>query len=86
MGGRGSGGSGISKQLMSYLSNGGKRQVVTKMPKGWVEDKGSMTNPTGTVWINNGKSIMSGERKSALLVVNKGFAQDGYKRYLRKKK
>jgi len=47
-------------------------RVYKRKPNGWKEDKGATTAPVGYKWISNGKSLTSGERKSALVRVNKG--------------
>lgn len=44
-------------------------EVFSKLPEGWNECIYGITAPCGTVLINNGKSIKSGLRKSALLLV-----------------
>ncbi len=48
----------------------GRYDIVkgAKMPAGWKRIIGAMTAPSGSMWICNGKSHFSGERKTALLV------------------
>lgn len=43
-------------------------ELYTSMPAGWRRIIGAMTAPSGSIWICNGKSLFSGERKTALLV------------------
>ncbi len=43
-------------------------ELYTAMPLGWRKVIGAMTAPHGSIWIYNGKSYFSGERKTALLV------------------
>lgn len=43
---------------------------VDKMPDGWNVIKGATNHPKGYVWICNGKSMFSKERKIALLKIN----------------
>lgn len=43
-------------------------ELYTDMPSGWKRMIGAVTAPKGSVWICNGKSRFSGERKTALLV------------------
>ena len=40
---------------------------LDRLPEGWKRTIGALTAPNGWYWANNGKSIMSGERKSALI-------------------
>lgn len=44
-------------------------RVYKRKPNGWREDNGATTAPVGYKWINNGKSLTSGERKTALVKV-----------------
>ncbi len=46
-----------------------KVELLTEIPEGWKELKGSMTAPIGTVWVSNREPFKSGNRKSALLLV-----------------
>lgn len=46
-------------------------EVLEKMPNGYKETKGTLTQPIGTIWVDNNKSIFGGERKQFLVVVNK---------------
>lgn len=43
-------------------------ELYTSMPLGWRKVIGAMTAPRGSIWIYNGKSLFSAERKTALLV------------------
>lgn len=43
-------------------------ELYTSMPLGWRKVIGAMTAPQGSIWIYNGKSLFSSERKTALLV------------------
>lgn len=43
-------------------------ELYTSMPLGWKKMIGALTAPRGSIWICNGKSYFSGERKTALLV------------------
>lgn len=43
-------------------------ELYTSMPSGWRRIIGATTAPRGSMWIYNGKSYFSGERKKALLV------------------
>ncbi len=43
-------------------------ELYTSMPSGWRRVMGALTAPRGSMWIYNGKSYFSGERKKALLV------------------
>ena len=40
---------------------------LERLPDGWRRTKGAMTQPNGWYWANNGKSIFSGERETALV-------------------
>lgn len=40
---------------------------LDRLPEGWVRTNGAQTAPNGWYWANNGKSLFSGERKSALI-------------------
>lgn len=44
-------------------------EIVSEIPEGW-KDIGGMTAPIGSTWISNMKPFKSGERKSALLLIN----------------
>lgn len=44
--------------------------IETSMPEGWGYLKGALTAPKGYEWITNSKSIMSGQRETALLRSN----------------
>ena len=37
------------------------------MPKGWKVDRGATTAPRGYTWVNNGKSMFGGQRRTALI-------------------
>ena len=43
-------------------------ELYTSMPSGWRRVMGALTAPRGSMWIYNGKSNFSKERKTALLV------------------
>jgi len=43
-------------------------ELYTSMPAGWRRIIGAVTAPSGSMWIYNGKSLFSRERKIALLV------------------
>ena len=43
-------------------------ELYTSMPAGWRRIIGAMTAPSGSMWIYNGKSHFSKERRTALLV------------------
>jgi hypothetical protein len=43
--------------------------ILNEMPKGWKVNEKATTAPVGYKWINNGKSLFSGERKIALLKI-----------------
>ncbi len=43
-------------------------ELYTSMPSGWRRVMGALTAPRGSMWIYNGKSLFSRERKIALLV------------------
>ena len=47
--------------------NGKQIEVFEEMPDGWKQLKGALTAPYGHTWIWNGKSLFSGEYRSALL-------------------
>lgn len=58
--------------IKSGLDREGRQQytatrVYSRMPKGWKETKGATTAPKGYKWISNGKSLLGGKRKSALI-------------------
>ena len=40
---------------------------LDRLPEGWKRTVGALTAPVGWHWANNGKSLFSGERKSALI-------------------
>ena len=44
-------------------------RVYNRTPKGWKDDKGATTAPIGYKWVHNGKSLLSGDRRSALVKV-----------------
>lgn len=60
---------------MKYKTMNKEVRVYKNLPKGWKVTQGTLTQPAGTVWINNGKSLFpkngkpSG-RKNALLVTD----------------
>ena len=43
-------------------------ELYTSMPPGWRRVMGATTAPRGSMWLCNGKSYFSRERKTALLV------------------
>lgn len=49
------------------LSGEYKVKVLTRQPKGWTPIKGAMTAPKGYIWVSNNKSLLKGERKTALV-------------------
>lgn len=42
-------------------------RVYERKPNGWKVNEGATTAPVGYQWINNGKSLFGGKRKSGLL-------------------
>ena len=38
-------------------------KVYKKLPKGWKETKGTLTDPVGYKWIDNNKSIFAKDKK-----------------------
>lgn len=38
-------------------------KVYKKLPKGWKETKGTLTDPKGYKWIDNNKSIFARDKK-----------------------
>ena len=56
------------------------REVLRKAPEGWVMMEGCLTQSDGTKWYCNMKTIKSGERKCALVLVNEKefFEWGGY--------
>lgn len=50
-------------------------KIYNELPEGWFINKGTLTNPNGTVWISNGKSLFSKEYEHGLLIVNKEVIQ-----------
>lgn len=61
---------------MQYKTNNMSVKVCKTLPKGWEVDNYAMTQPVGTVWINNGKSLFTKgkdgkpQRRQALLIQN----------------
>lgn len=56
---------------MKYRTGKGEKSAVRvykHLPKGWKVRQGASTQPLGTVWASNGKSIFSPEYKQALVV------------------
>ena len=52
--------------------NGEDYQVINgELPKGWTRIEGALTAPRGYTWVSNSKSRFSGERKSALIKIDK---------------
>ena len=49
-----------------FLSNP-KVRKLERLPDGWRYTVGALTAPNGWRWANNGKSIFSGERETALI-------------------
>ncbi len=43
-------------------------KIYRKMPEGWKVTEGAMTAPCGLIWINNGKSLLKGERVAGFLL------------------
>lgn len=43
-------------------------EIYKNIPSGWVELRGAVTAPSGTVWISNNKPFRSRERKTAILI------------------
>lgn len=41
--------------------------ILDKPPNGWVLTQGTLTEPNGYRWWNNGKSSFSGERRVVLV-------------------
>lgn len=48
-------------------------KIYRKMPEGWKVAEGAMTAPCGLIWINNGKSLLKGERVSGFLLDERGL-------------
>lgn len=48
-------------------------KIYRKMPEGWKVTEGAMTAPCGLIWINNGKSLLKGERVSGFLLDERGM-------------
>lgn len=44
-----------------------KVRKLDSLPEGWRVMDGALTQPNGWVWANNGKSIESGKRETALV-------------------
>lgn len=40
---------------------------LDSLPEGWRRTKHALTQPNGWYWANNGRSIFSGERETALV-------------------
>lgn len=57
-----------SQEWLNYFINKGIK-IVDKIPEGWIITEGATTAPVGYKWINNNKSMFSGERKTALLKI-----------------
>jgi len=55
-----------TEMMLKYFKSKGV-EVLDKMPDGWKVCKGATTAPYGYVWINNGKSLFTGEYNHALL-------------------
>jgi len=46
-------------------------EIVNELPDGWHVMEKTPTNPAGTRWISNGKSLFGGEREHKLLYVGR---------------
>lgn len=65
----------MSKEKMLIKSgldkNGNQKytevKVYKKLPKGWKETKGTLTDPVGYKWIDNNKSIFAKNKKGKLI-------------------
>lgn len=57
-----------NKTLDYFIKKGVK--IVNENPKGWEILSNATTSPVGYVWMYNGKSLFSGERKRKLLKIN----------------
>lgn len=44
-----------------------KVRKLDALPEGWMITQGTLTEPNGWRWANNGKSLFGGERKTALI-------------------
>ena len=54
------------------IEKGRKRiKIFAEMPKGWKELKGASTQPVGTIWISNGRSLFDKEYEQGLLIVDR---------------
>ena len=64
---------------MKFKQNENETKVYKTLPKGWRVTEGTLTQPVGTVWIDNGKSVFAkgkdGKRlrKQALMVENEAL-------------
>ena len=55
----------MNERLQSLINQG--IEIVNEIPKGWKILNNTTTAPVDYVWISNGKSLFSGERKRKLL-------------------
>lgn len=66
--------------------NGKPIKVYKKMPKGWKKSEGTLTQPLGTVWANNGQSLFTKDkngkslRKTALVITDEKLYQESKKK------
>lgn len=55
-----------SNDSLARFKESGVR-ILNKAPKGWIKNDRAVTAPNGYSWYNNGKSMFSGERETALV-------------------
>lgn len=57
------------KKTTVKLKDGKEKEIeyLDKPPKGWKKNEGATTAPLGYDWYTNGKSVLTGERKSILV-------------------
>lgn len=65
---------------MTKTTKKGEIATVKKLPKGWRVLKGTTTQPNGTVWIANNKSMFDKKYQQQLLIVDKGLFKESEKR------
>ena len=69
-------------KMETVIVNGKEVKVYKKKPAGWEKTEGTLTQPRGTVWINNGESLFAKnkngtpKRKIALLITDEELWND----------
>ena len=63
--------SGSGSVTMKKINGKDYHVINGELPKGWSRIEGELTAPRGYTWVSNNKSRFSGERKSAIIKIDK---------------